>query len=63
MNYRQLEALLNKIDKYEEVLDEIREYLNELIIYVDENGEIYFKEEFRIEYYDLLEILDKVKKL
>mgnify|MGYP003292600440 CR=1 FL=1 len=47
-------------DNYKSVLDEIREYIDEFIIYVDEDGEVYFKEEFRTEYNDLLEILDKV---
>lgn len=41
------------------VLKEIREYIDEFIIYVDEDGEIYFKEEFSTEYNDLLEIIDK----
>ena len=48
--------------KYKSVLDEIRKYIDEFIIYVDEDGEVYFKEEFRTEYNDLLEILDKVGK-
>ena len=33
MTYGQLEALLNKINKYEKVLDEIREYINKNSIY------------------------------
>lgn len=48
--------------KYEKVLDEIREYIEEFVVYSDEDGEIYFKEEFWNEYNNLLQILDKVKE-
>ena len=55
-------CLEDKRDRYKSVLDEIREYIEEFVVYSDEDGEIYFKEEFWNEYNNLLQILDKVKE-
>lgn len=62
MTYGQLEALLNKINKYEKVLDEIREQLKKIKPDLDfEPWSIYKISGDKL--FDLLQILDKVKEL
>ncbi len=59
INFRQC---LNGLALYKEVIEEVREYIDKIIIYQDEEGIVYFKEEFKPAYDELLQILDKAKE-
>ena len=56
------EKAKDKIKQLKEVIEEVRKYIDNMIVYGDDDEDWYFKEVHEEHYEKLLQILDKVKE-
>lgn len=54
-----IEQLQQENKQLKEVIEEIREYIDKLVLFKDEEGNMYFRDFFPEPYKELLQILDK----